>query len=402
MSESRKGIVDVIAEMREKGIYVFEWNVTPEDAAILLAMSNGNRKLRPHLINEYARLMKAGDWKVGNDCILITILNVLINAHHRLHAVVISGCTVRMLIRTNAEPDEATALDTGLKRDLLDAKAFDPSLDYINKTRMVIAKTAITDGGCAFADRDTSNEFVAKWVKKHLANIDKVTQDFFMGRDIKRITQSAVQAAFLTVSLKHPEHDDKLQVAAQNLLARADAKAANVEYEGEKFPGSNTLYILFQFLDEGRVTSAGGSSRKEIYQKTQALLRYYLQGEDVKGVRTKWDSDWYPCPDVVKFDKADPILLYKLKIVLSTMPVLSEFSPLTIGELLVKNGYAGTFKTNVERSLSKKFAKMVKDAKGNKLDFGDFCVVPVESEEKAKGRKRKTPARITAYMVVKK
>jgi hypothetical protein len=395
------GILNLIAENRAKGINVFEANITPDDAAVLLAMSKGNRKMRPHLINEYIQLMKDGRWKVGNDAILITILDGLINAHHRLTAIAISGVTVRMLIRVDAQPDEAVALDTGLKRDLIDVQAFDKSLSYINRTNMVIARTAITAGGCSFSDRDVSNEKIATWVKKYYSPIKMVTDDFFEGRDIKKITASAVQASFMLILLNKPEHEDKLRTAARNLIQRTDAEKHNIEFQSDLSEGSNALYALYNFLMKGTVSSGGGTSRKEIFEKTQVFLHYFLRGEDVGKKKVKYDSSWFPCPDVVKFGKDDPILTYKLKTILSPMPAYKEITPLEIGELLVKNGYKSSYLKDAERSLSKKFAKLVKDAPDNKLSFGEFYVMPAENDDvKPVKRGKKATVRVTAYIKI--
>lgn len=90
--------------------------VSPELAADLLAKNTANRAINKRAVARYADAMSRKAWLVGNDAICVGKDGVLLNGQHRLSAVVESGCTVRMLFRSDVEQGELFAMDQGNKR----------------------------------------------------------------------------------------------------------------------------------------------------------------------------------------------------------------------------------------------------------------------------------------------
>lgn len=88
---------------------------TPEIASDILANHNGQniRKIRRSVAEKYARDMASGAWKYTWDCIAFDKDGNLLNGQHRMQAIVMSGCTVDMLVIYDAE---CVTGDIGMKR----------------------------------------------------------------------------------------------------------------------------------------------------------------------------------------------------------------------------------------------------------------------------------------------
>jgi hypothetical protein len=359
--------------MRASGNNVIEIDVSPEDAAYLLKLSKGNRPLCQNDIDRYIGVINSGDWVRGNDTILISTDDVLINFHHRALAIIASGKTVPAILRINAEPREVLHIDTGNKRDPMDAPAFDPELNFLTEENVVIARACLTDGGSSYSNRDRSNKTIADWVRKYKPQIDKVIFDFFQGKDVKRLTQSVVKSAFL-LALLNGKDEEALRYAARYLV--------NGAHSQDTRHGVKTLENMVHELDRGVVTSAGGSARKDTFQMTCIFLHRFLENwrdpnsQEIqkkptwkKGQGfTAYKPSWFPCPDVKRVEKHNPVEKFYINMVAEGLKSGEVVSAADMAKLMIEAGYKGNSK-NLERLVAKKFARMVKEANGL-LDIG--------------------------------
>lgn len=96
-------------------------DVTPEMAADMLRRNPVNRKLKPKSVDAYARDMAAGNWRQTCEPIKFTAGLLLLDGQHRLHAIVASGVTVRLLVAEGVEEAAQEVMDTGVKRSAADA-----------------------------------------------------------------------------------------------------------------------------------------------------------------------------------------------------------------------------------------------------------------------------------------
>ena len=95
--------------------------IGPEEAARYLqtAAEAGdvkNRTIRNARTAEYARLMKAGLWKLNGETIKFDSNGVLRDGQHRLTAIIDSGCAVWIEVSRNILPEDADFIDMGLPR----------------------------------------------------------------------------------------------------------------------------------------------------------------------------------------------------------------------------------------------------------------------------------------------
>jgi hypothetical protein len=120
--------------------------ITPDKAKVYLSLSDGN-KARKYGTNkaDVSRLVdiiNSGGWRVTPDGVAFHQDGSLVNAHHRLSAILKSGKTVKMWVHRGLDDDDVKALDQGRKRSISDItglnKEIAAALNYA-------ARRAITD-----------------------------------------------------------------------------------------------------------------------------------------------------------------------------------------------------------------------------------------------------------------
>ncbi len=90
--------------------------VTPQMAKEWLDKNLSNRNISIMIVNRYANDMKAGKWAVSPHGIVFDPDGNLLDGQHRLCAVIESGCPVKMVIITGADPGSKWFIDIGRKR----------------------------------------------------------------------------------------------------------------------------------------------------------------------------------------------------------------------------------------------------------------------------------------------
>lgn len=91
-------------------------DITPRIAEVYLSGNTANRPINAKRVNEYARAMRAGQWRTTNQGIGISRTGVLVDGQHRLHAVIESGVCVKMAVTTGLDEDVFDVIDTGRTR----------------------------------------------------------------------------------------------------------------------------------------------------------------------------------------------------------------------------------------------------------------------------------------------
>lgn len=105
--------------------------VDPFTAEEMLNTSAGNRKLRTWWVNLIAAAMRRGEWRVTSNGIGFNRRGQLIDAHHRLAAVVQSGVTVPALVVMGLREDAYQVIDTGVMRTVSDRLNVDPRVGEV-------------------------------------------------------------------------------------------------------------------------------------------------------------------------------------------------------------------------------------------------------------------------------
>lgn len=94
--------------------------ITPGIAKRYLASWDGNRSLSQLIVERYARSMRNGEWQLNGESIKFTKDGRMIDGQHRLHGIIQSNTTQKMLV-TRGVPYEAFAtIDSGKNRSIGD------------------------------------------------------------------------------------------------------------------------------------------------------------------------------------------------------------------------------------------------------------------------------------------
>jgi hypothetical protein len=94
--------------------------VTPNIAAAWLDKNKNNRRKNARYVDQFARDMAGGAWRLTADSIKFDIHGNLIDGQHRLTACVKSGVPFRTVVAYGVEPSAQDVVDTGKARSLGD------------------------------------------------------------------------------------------------------------------------------------------------------------------------------------------------------------------------------------------------------------------------------------------
>ena len=92
--------------------------ITPQKAQEYLAKSGGNRNISKPVVASYATTMREGKWILNGEPIVFDVDGVLLNGHHRLHAVIQSNVPIQTFVTRGVEHGAFTTFDCGRHRTL--------------------------------------------------------------------------------------------------------------------------------------------------------------------------------------------------------------------------------------------------------------------------------------------
>lgn len=117
-----------------------EWElVTPALAEEYLS-KNENRRLRASQVAFLSQTMKAGEFKATHQGVAFTKSGRLVDGQHRLHAIILSGKSVYMLVVRGLDEDVFEVLDCGVQRTIADRLRITPRLASIASSMIRCAK----------------------------------------------------------------------------------------------------------------------------------------------------------------------------------------------------------------------------------------------------------------------
>lgn len=94
--------------------------ITPTVAEQMLGRNGHNRNLRARVVASYVADMTEGRWTENGETIKVGVDGTLIDGQHRLHAIVESGTTHRMMVISNLPLAAQETIDTGSRRSFAD------------------------------------------------------------------------------------------------------------------------------------------------------------------------------------------------------------------------------------------------------------------------------------------
>lgn len=252
--------------------------ITPAKAAALLAKNvQNNRPIVKQRVDAMAALMKAGEFYTTPEGIMLDTEDRLIDGQHRLSAVVLSGCTVKLVVWRNVPFHMMEAVNTGTSRTLSDVLTVTNNLGVEGAPKVAVAR--------AFAINLLLNP---AWNTKKLtiAEYEKVRDSF--AKDLewslrefpsngggsysltaRRIRSTMVMGA---LAIAHKKFPDKVEEFAR----KAD--------KGFELTETDPAYALRRYVDNTPMTG-GGAPRVTIGYATFRAVYAAIKGEKLSIIR---------------------------------------------------------------------------------------------------------------------
>lgn len=203
-------------------------DVTPAMAEKWLEANPNNRSIDDRKVEQYARDMVAGKWRLTNQGIGFGRDGNLYDGQHRLWAVYKAGVAVRMLVVTGLEPDARPAIDVGKPRRVHDQLRMFGGVD---RARDISAWANATARLVYDVSTSLSYDDVSAWLEANAADIAWGLN--VMPKSSRRVFGSApVMAALVFAHRKAPARLDEFaaRVIGGENLARGEAAHTLREY----------------------------------------------------------------------------------------------------------------------------------------------------------------------------
>lgn len=242
-------------------------------AAAWLEKNKGNRRLRPHLVNQYERDQRDGAWEKKPLAICFDDVNgSLGNGQHTLAAIVQSGVPQELLIARNVPRRAIAMMDMGLRRTLADVGGF-LGAEFTGK-RAAVSKALVFGVG---DQRSRSFDEVFGAYQQHQDVID-----FVCGHAKKAVGFSA---ATLAVVAAAAYTEDRTRLARFLDVMHTGVSAG---------PHESAAIKLRDHCSEVR-GAGSGTLRLMIFQKSKSALRSFLDGVPMSKLYGTAD-DLFPLP----------------------------------------------------------------------------------------------------------
>jgi hypothetical protein len=261
--------------------------VTPVIAAAMLASNTHNRKMGAAVVERYATMMKAGQWRCTMaDPITFDNQGVLQDGQHRLQAVVRSQVSVEFWVASGADPEDFHVIGTGRRRSVADVLSI---AGYTNvNVRAAAARSVLSYeripgkvwavASSGITDIDVSEEAVKPEYDAVIPYLHAVR------RHTHLITPSAVVTHSVLV-LKYSERPNDLDDFVEHL-----ASGAGLDY------GNPILTLRNWYMgDNSRIKSGSWTAQRRIAIHTRAW-NAWVTGEQLK--QLKFNQQNLPMPGV--------------------------------------------------------------------------------------------------------
>lgn len=236
--------------------------VCPELACEYLSRNMKNRKKKDSKIRQMVSDILANRWKITHQGIAFDESGSLIDGQNRLHAIIISGRTVPVLVVRGVPVDSVSGLDTGTPRSVADIATIAGD-DRVTNNQVATARQMKT--GISLARTTYSAQEMLAFMEEHEEALSFVHGLF---KSTKGVGQSSVRAviarAWYTSDRQRLEHF---------------AKCLQSGFYDNRSEDEGAI-VLRNFLLSGR-QGMDSSVQHTIYAKTERALRAFLDKQPI-------------------------------------------------------------------------------------------------------------------------
>jgi len=259
--------------------------VNPEMAKTLL--KNGkNRQLKPSRVEQYARDMSNGEWRMCDSQICIDVNGNVMNGQHRLHAIIKSETEQVFSFLFGCTKEDMEKIDCGASRSLYDVTSLndiDVGQYGVSVSRFIRRQTIqrIPKRATRFEEAD--------FTRRH-KDVLKEVEDVIRGPNRKHPELAAYHtignevgaAIFRAVNFYHdnPIKLGKVWEFANGLVNDEDFKLITSDIS----PKNRSFSLLVKVLNDAR-GEQGQIARDVRYRKTEAAIKNYVEGINIEVLR---------------------------------------------------------------------------------------------------------------------
>lgn len=253
--------------------------ITAKQAEKYLTFNSNNRPLRKRLVEQYAKDMQAGNWRLTHQGVAFNCDGTLLDGQHRLAAIVQSGVTVQMLVARGVDSRSQLVMDDHAKRSAGDA------LSLARKEKITQSQVAIIRGAVELSGNRNANK-----VRLTKQELDIVFDKFRpalefvaekMPNNERGVTSAPVQAS-IVLAWYYVKDLERLKTFCDVLT-------------GKMLPendGDRAAVVLREWLLRNGMQSS--TSRMEGFKKTQRAIVAFGEHNDIG--KLYGTATYYPWP----------------------------------------------------------------------------------------------------------
>lgn len=252
--------------------------VTPELASEYLKANHSNRPLKKALINNYARTMAGGGWRLTHQGIAFNCDGTLLDGQHRLKAIEQANVPIQMVVTRGVSQDAQLVMDDHAKRSAGDALS-------IARGEKITQSMVATIRGCVELQR--TGYHTATMTKQEINDVLEIFQGplAFIESQLRcnerGVTSAPVRSA-IALAWFYVDSLERLEEFCEILFGR--------QMPTEQ--GDRSAVVIREWLLRNGVRN--NQTRVEAFRKTQRAILAFMEREAL--TKLYGSNVYYPWP----------------------------------------------------------------------------------------------------------
>jgi hypothetical protein len=269
--------------------------ITPQKAQEYLAKSGGNRNISKPVVTSYATTMREGKWILNGEPIVFDVDGVLLNGHHRLHAIIQSNVPIQTFVTRGVEHGAFTTFDCGRHRTLGQLigmngiKHYNSVASVVNVVFRLQNGLAVSDSGLAHSSKHTNSKMIDYFNNDRELFIEAGEFGALARNKASFIDGSIVGGTYYWL-IRKCGYEKEIVESFFNDLCKIGTSE------------SHTIDLLRTRLINDKMSTIRKTSKNVHFALLIKTWNYYITNENVKCLRFNPEKEEYP-----KFLKCDEV-----------------------------------------------------------------------------------------------
>jgi hypothetical protein len=253
--------------------------ITPSQAEKYLAFNTSNRPLRKGLVDQYAKVIQTGNWRLTHQGVAFSCDGTLLDGQHRLAAIVQAGIAVQMLVARGVDSRSQLVMDDHSKRNASDALSLVRKEKITQLDVAVIRASVELSGGGRTGKHRLSKQELDIVFDKFRPALQFVFDN--MAFNERGVTSAPVRAA-VVLAWYYVKDLERLKTFCDVLTGR-------MLPEGD---GDRAAVVLREWLLRNGMQSS--QTRLEGFKKAQRAIVAFSEHKDI--LKLYGTTNYYPWP----------------------------------------------------------------------------------------------------------